>query len=89
VKRSNLAFFNEIATPACRNAEIAKRISKGGYFGVQARTFQVLACLPQAGNDTIEKGFHSLNRNLESKLRLTFNDLSAILGWVKKIALLW
>jgi hypothetical protein len=56
VKQSR--FFNEIATPACRCALIVKRISKASHFGVQARTFQVLAmtgwetgCVFQIGKD--------------------------------------
>jgi hypothetical protein len=43
VKRSNLAFFNEIAMPACRNAARTKGFGESKHFGVQARTFQVLA----------------------------------------------
>jgi hypothetical protein len=37
---------------------------QGRHFGVQARTFQVLACLLQAGNDRLGKMFCFLNRDL-------------------------
>ena len=42
------------------------------HFGVQACTSQVLACLPQAGNDRIGKRIGLLNRNLGLEFFLTF-----------------
>jgi hypothetical protein len=41
-------------------------------YGVQARTFQVLACLPQAGNDRVGKRFLFLYRDLGNSSSLIF-----------------
>jgi hypothetical protein len=51
-------------------------------YGVQAGTFQVLACLPQAGNDRMGKGFHSLNRNLGDLLTTFLLSINLILVMV-------
>gem|GEM_PF-843351 len=41
VKRSSLAYFRGIATPACRDSCLPDALTE--HFGVQARTFQVLS----------------------------------------------